>query len=171
MDRLYKERAADLAGQKLIAASYFQGLGSAAGQLTFGLVHAAGQRASFINNAQAMQHAADTRQQVIARQREGFHRPPGSLAADFPDSKGVLAVTDSQLIVFDYHQGIFRTRVEAPVTRIVLSDLSGWSHSTGKFAWTLNLAFRDESDVGLDLPIANKPATFVEVLGIPAMSG
>jgi len=164
MNRVQKERPADLAGQQLIAAIYFQGLGSAAGQLTFGSVHAAGQRSSRINDAQAMQNAFAARDEVIAREREGFHRPSGSLAADFPDSKGVLAVTDLQLIVFGYHQGLFRTRIEAPVTRIALSDLSGWSHTPGGFAWTLNLAFRDDSDVGLDLPIANKPAEFVEAL-------
>jgi hypothetical protein len=166
MNRIQKERPADLAGQQLTAAIYFQGLGSAAGQLTFGSVHAAGQRSSRINDAQALQNAAAARDEVIAREREGFHRPRGSLAADFPDSKGVLAVTDRQLIVFGYHQGLFRTRIEAPITRIALSDLSGWSHTPGGFAWTLNLAFRDDSDVGLDLPIANKPAEFVEALGI-----
>ncbi len=166
MNRVQKERPADLAGQQLSAAIYFQGLGSAAGQLTFGSVHAAGQRSSLINEAQAMQNAVAARDQVIAREREVFHRPRGSLAADFPDSKGVLAVTDRQLIVFGYHQGLFRTRIEAPITRIALSDLSGWSHTPGGFAWTLNLAFRDDSDVGLDLPMANKPAEFVEALGI-----
>ncbi len=164
MGRIQKDRRADLAGQPLIAASYFQGLGSAAGQLTFGLMHAAGKRASFINEAQAVQYAQQARSEVMQRERKGFYRPAGSMAAGFPDSKGVLAVTERELIVFGYHQGIFRTRVEAPITRIALGDLSGWSHCRGKFAWTLNLAFCDDSDVGLDLPIANKPAEFIKAL-------
>lgn len=169
MNRVQKERPADLAGQRLIAASYFQGLGSAVGQLSFGLVHAVGQRSSLLSEAQAMQRAASARSEVIRREREGYHRPDGSIAARIPDSKGVLAVTNRQLIVFGYHQGFFRTRIEPPFARIEMSDLAGWSHATGKFAWTLNLVFSDDSDIGLDLPIANRPADFVEALAIPPM--
>ncbi|MFA7439112.1 hypothetical protein [Castellaniella sp.] len=167
MARVKKERPADLAGQTLVAASYFQGLGSAAAQLTYGLAKAAGELNPLMSRADAEQRAASQSQQVIARTREGFHRPPGSLAAGFPDSKGVLAVTDSLLFVFGYHQGIFRTRIEAPQVCIALEDLTGWSHVRGSFAWTLNLSFNDDSDVGLDLPIANRPGAFIEALGIP----
>jgi hypothetical protein len=163
MKGLTTSRASDLAGEDLIAATYFLGLGSTGGQILFGALTAVGGAA--FNLA-----AVEGRAAVMKSQRDSHDSPTGSLAASIPDSKGILAVTDRNLIVFGYHQGIFTTRIEAPVTRIGRDRLVGWALQPGRMASVLNLAFDDGSTQGIELPVANKPAHFAASAGIPVIS-
>ncbi|HSL56294.1 MAG TPA: hypothetical protein VK866_00470 [Acidimicrobiales bacterium] len=160
--RVAKDRAGDLApGEELRAAIYFQGRGSAMGQITFGLA------SGIVGGAVGNRIAVDKRNEILGRSRSAFHTPEGSIAARVPDDKGVLAVTTARLIVFGYKQGMFSTKVEAPVVDIPIERLVGWSYTSGKVASVLNLAFDDESDVGVELPRANRPDRFAEQLAIP----
>jgi hypothetical protein len=160
--RIRKSRAKDIAGETLIAASYFLGRGSTTAQLMFGAVTSVGGAA--FNYA-----AVQGRNTMLESAREGYHSPPGSLAASIPDSKGILAVTDKSLIVFGYRQGFFSTSIEDPVARIDRAHLVGWSLSPGKMASVLNLAFDDDSTQGIELPMANRPADFAAALDIPVL--
>jgi hypothetical protein len=161
--RVAKQRSDDLAaGEVLRGAIYFQGRGSAVGQITFGLA------SGLVGGALGNRVGLDKRNEILARSRSGFNTPEGSIAARVPDDKGVLAVTSDRLIVFGYTQGVFSTKIDAPVVDIPIERLVGWSYSPGKVAGVLNLAFDDESDVGIELPRANRPDRFAEQLGIPS---
>lgn len=161
--RVAKQRSGDLAAdEELLGAIYFQGRGSAVGQITFGLA------SGIVGGALGNRIALDKRNEILDRSRSGFHTPEGSIAARVPDDKGVLAVTSRRLIVFGYTQGVFSTKIEAPVVDIPIERLAGWSYTSGKVAAVLNLAFDDESDVGVELPRANRPDRFAEQLGIPS---
>ncbi len=162
--RVLKERASDFgAGENLRAAIYFQGRGSLMGQVIFGMVSKGGQ-ASVPERviAERMASAAG------AQEREGYNTFEGSIAARFPDDKGVIAVTDQQLMVFGYSQGVFKTKITDPVASVPFLDLTGWSYRTGKVSSVLDMQFSDGSSVGLELPRANKPDEFAATLGIPA---
>lgn len=160
--RVTKDRAADLRdGEAVIAATYFQGRGSATGQIMFGAV------TGMVGGALANRIAHSGRGAHLERSRSGFHRPEGSVAAEVPDDKGILAITDQRLIVFGYKQGMFSTRILDPVVDIPLERLAGWSYTPKKIASVLNLAFDDGSDTGIELPMANKPDRFAEELAIP----
>lgn len=160
--RVTKDRAGDLAaGEAMHAAIYFQGRGSAMGQITFGLA------SGIVGGALGNRKGLDVRNKIIDRSRAGFHTPDGSVAAKIPDDKGVLAVTTLRLIVFGYQQGVFSTKILDPVVDIPVDRLVGWSYTRGKVASVLNLAFDDDSDVGVELPRANRPDEFAERLQIP----
>lgn len=160
--RVTKERSHDLrAGEQVIAATYFQGRGSAVGQIMFGAV------TGIVGGAIANRIALDQRNAHLDRSREGFHRPEGSVAAAVPDDKGILAITDQRLIVFAYKQGVFSTKILDTLVDIPLEHLVGWSYTPKKVASVLNLAFDDGSDTGIELPMANKPDRFADALGIP----
>jgi hypothetical protein len=160
--RVTKDRAGDLTpGEQVLAATYFQGRGSAMGQITFGMA------TGLIGGALGNRKGLDVRNTIIERSRAGFHTPDGSVAALVPDDKGVLAVTSQRLIVFGYKQGVFSTKIEDPIIDIPIDRLVGWSYTPGKVASVLNLAFDDDSDVGIELPRANKPDRFAETLDIP----
>lgn len=161
--RVAKDRAQDLReGEQVVAATYFQGRGSAAGQVMFGAV--SGTVGGLIANRLA--HNQGSRH--IERSRTGFHRPEGSIAAALPDHVGVLAITDQRLLGFGYKQGAFRTAILDPVVDIPIERLVGWSFSPGKLTAVLNLAFDDGSDTGVEIPRVNKPNEFAEALGIPS---
>lgn len=161
--RVTKDRAGDLAADEQVrAATYFQGRGSAMGQITFGLA------TGIVGGALANSKGLDARNKIIERSRSGFHTPDGSIAARIPDDKGILAVTTHRLIVFGYKQGVFSTKVLDPVVDIPFERLAGWSYTSKKVASVLNLAFDDDSDVGIELPRANRPDQFAEALDIPA---
>jgi hypothetical protein len=160
--RINKSRARDIAGEALLAATYFQGRGSASAQILFGSLTSVG--GALVNYA-----ALQGRNRILEKAQEGHNTPPGSLADGFPDAKGVLAVTDKSLVVFGYHQGFFSTRIEDPVARIPRERVLGWSFKPGKIASLLNLAFDDDSTIGIELPMANKPAVFASALNIPTM--
>jgi len=160
--RVTKDRADDLApGEQVRAATYFQGRGSAMGQITFGVA------SGIVGGAFGNRTGLDARNKIIERSRAGFHTPEGSIAAGIPDDKGVLAVTTDRLIVFGYKQGVFSTKILDPVVDIAIERLVGWSYTSGKVASVLNLAFDDDSDVGVELPMANRPDRFAEALEIP----
>lgn len=160
--RVAKSRAKDIEGETLLAATYFQGRGSTSAQIAFGALTSVGGAA--LNYV-----AVKGRNAILETSREGHNTPPGSLADGFPDAKGVLAVTDRTLVVFGYHQGFFSTRIEDPVARIPRERVVGWSFKPGKMASLLNLAFDDDSTIGIELPVANKPAAFAAALEIPTM--
>lgn len=160
--RIQKSRASDIAGESLIAASYFQGRGSAGAQLAFGALTSVGGAA--LNYA-----AVKGRNAILEHSRDGYNTPPGSLADSIPDTKGVLAVTEYSLIVFGYRQGIFSTAIEAPVARFARERVIGWSYASGKMASVLNLAFDDDSTIGIELPMANRPDRFAAALEIPSV--
>jgi len=160
--RITKSRAQDIVGETLLGATYFQGRGSASAQILFGSLTGVG--GALVNYA-----ALQGRNMLLESAKKGHITPPGSLADGFPDAKGILAVTDKSLIVFGYHQGIFSTRVEDPVARIPRERVLGWSHRPGRMASLLNLAFDDGSTIGIELPMANRPAAFAAALDIPTM--
>lgn len=165
--RVTKERAEDLGSdEKVVAATYFQGRGSTSGQVAFGMTRGIGRNVMGAGAA-ADVIAARAGGTAGARSREGQDVYEGSLAAKLPDDKGVLAVTDSRIIVFGYSQGVLKTKILDPVAVIDRSDLVGWSFKSGKLAAVVNLAFSDDSAVGIEVPRANKPSQFTTTLGIP----
>jgi len=168
--RVNKERAADLNGETLEAATYYQGFGSAAGQIAFGMASGVGRMTNLVTNADAQADGADLRTKIITRKRDGFNMPEGSVAASFPNIVGIFAITDKRLIAFPYKQGFFSTKILDPVVSVDREQLAGWSYRKGSLVWSVFLAFVDESDLGLEIPRVNKPSAFVEALGIPEMS-
>ncbi len=165
--RVLKERGPDLdPGETLREATFFQGRGTLAGQLTFGMVEGLGRTMSGRGSvAGQMGHRMSGPAGEAAR--EGYDTFEGSLAAGLPNDKGVLAVTDRRLVVFGYSQGVFRTRITDPVTSIPLQDLRGWFYRPGKLAGVIDLSFSDGSTVGVEVGRANKPDQFAADLGIP----
>ncbi len=166
--RVAKERASDFGpGENLRAATFFQGRGTLAGLIKFALVREVG------GNLGPSQSVADLRaaaagRKTMAEAKEGHNTFEGSIAAQFPDDKGVVAFTNERLIVFGYSQGVFKTKITDVVATISLPDLVGWSYRTSKVSSVLEMAFSDGSNVGIELPRANKPDKFAATLGIPA---
>jgi len=163
--RITKERAEDLgAAETLVAATYFQGRGSTMAQVSFGAA------SGIVGGAIGNRLGLDAQQRFLSKGKEGYNTFPGSMASRVPDDKGVLAVTSDRVIVFAYHQGALKTRIEAPVLAMAVADLVGWSYRSGKLAGVINLAFSDGSDVGIEVPRANRPEDFVTTLAIPSES-
>jgi hypothetical protein len=167
MKRVAETQGGHLGGdERLTAACYFQGRGSTAGQLTFGMTQGLGKLAE----SKILEHkAGEARHAAMAGSKDGYNTFDGSIAARFPGDKGVVAVTDKRIIVFGYKQGVFKTKIEDPVAEIDLGQLAGWAYRRGKLASVLDMAFTDESSVGIELPRANKPDEFAAALNIPTM--
>lgn len=166
--RINKERQADLQpGEQLIAASYYQGRGSALGQLIFGVAREVG-TGLLPTQSLADRQGAEARDRVVQKARDVDNTPAGSIAGAIPDDKGVIAFTDHRIIVFGYKQGMFKTAIEDVAVSIDQAQLTGWSFSSAKVAGTLNMAFADGSDIGIEIPWANKPDEFAATLGVPA---
>ena len=132
------------------------------GQVIFGMVSKGGQA-----SAQGRAIASGMASAAGASEREGYNTFEGSIAAQFPDDKGVVGVTDQRLIVFGYSQGVFKTKITDVVASIPFSDLTGWSYRPSKVSSVLDMEFSDGSSVGIELPRANKPDEFAATLGIP----
>lgn len=155
--RLNKEQSeAFEPGEKLIAASYFQGRGSTAGSVGFA---AAGGGGVGLLVGSAMAKKA----------KKADNTPEDSIAAQLRHNKGVVAFTDRNIYVFGYKQGMVKPKILDPVAKISRNDLVGWSYKSGKLTGTINFAFADESDVGINIPKANKPDQFAAELAIPAV--
>ncbi len=165
--RLERERADDFhPGEAIRAASYFLGRGSTAGQIAFGMVRGVGRNvldAGAIADVAASQAGTD----AAIRSRDGYNTFSGSIASTIPNDKGIIAITDSRIVVFGYKQGVFTTKILDVVTAIDRSHLVGWSYTPGKLATVVNMAFSDDSNVGIEIPRANKPSEFASTLGIP----
>lgn len=166
--RVSKERSEDLNGEPLVGATFFQGRGTLMGQLVFATVREFGHKA---DQGASVAIAAASVAGVNAKERgsQGYNTFDGSVAAQFPDDKGVLAFTDRRLIVFGYSQGMFKTKITDVVASVPLEQMVGWSYQSSKVSSVLNMAFKDGSDVGIELPRANKPDEFAAELGIPAV--
>lgn len=158
--RVNGERAADLQGETLIAATYWQTLGSAAAQVQVGMTANSGNRV-------AQEHAADRAAEALSSGKASQNIFEGSLAATFPEVFGVLAVTERHLIPFAYHAGFFRTRIEDPTGRIPRERLAGWVWKPGTLLASFTFLFDDESCRIVEVPRANRPADFAAALGIP----
>jgi len=166
--RVQKEHSSDLeSGETLREATFFQGRGTLAGQLTFGMVEGLGRTMSGKGSV-AGQIGRRVAGPAGEAARKGYNTFEGSLAAQLPDDKGVVAVTDRRLLVFGYSQGVFRTRITDPVASIPLQDLHGWFYRPGKLAGVVDLIFSDGSTVGIEIGRANKPDRFAADLGIPS---
>lgn len=166
--RVTKERLDDLNNEHLRAATFFQGRGTLMGQLVFATVREFGHKA---DQGAGIATAAASVAGVNAKERgsQGYNTFEGSIAAQFPDDRGVVAFTDRRLIVFGYSQGVFKTKITDVVASVPLEQMVGWSYQTSKVSSVLNMAFKDGSDVGIELPRANKPDEFAAELGIPAV--
>ena len=165
--RVHKERSADLQGESVRAACYFQGYGSASSQIAYGMTRGilTDVADTPLGTAETFAGRAADRQR---RRAEGANTAPdGSIAALFPNTKGVLAVTDGRLIAFTYKQGVFSTKIEEPAVVLPLTQLEGWFFKSGSIASVLSLAFTDDSEIHLELPVANKPNSFADTLQIP----
>jgi len=168
--RINKEQPQAIeADETLIAASYFQGRGSAAGQIAFGMVRGIGTNVAGIGSLVSGLTGSAAGATAGKRPKSGYNTFEGSIADQIPNSKGVMAVTDKRLVFFGYKQGALKTRVEAPEASINRDELVGWSYKSGKVSSVLNFAFSDESDVGIEIPRANKPDAFAAELEIPEM--
>jgi len=160
--RVTKERSQDLLpGETLRAATYYQGYGSAAGQIAYGATRGAG-------GALREERAGDLRASAMARAGSVHDAPEGSMAAHIPHPVGVLAVTDQRVVFFGYKQGFFTTKILDPAASFTFQQLTGWSYQRGSLVSTLHMSFADGSTVGLEIPRINKPDTFASTLGIPA---
>ncbi|TVQ97362.1 MAG: hypothetical protein EA398_14655, partial [Deltaproteobacteria bacterium] len=161
--RVMKERSQDLLpGETLRAATYFQSAGSASARIAGGMAHARG-------GSLAQERAGEAIQSAMQNASGRHHAPEGSHAALLPSPFGIFAVTDQRALVFGYKQGFFSTKILEPVAIYSFDQLTGMSYKPGSLVGTLNLAFSDSSTGGLEIPRVNKPAAFVETLGIPTV--
>ncbi len=165
--RVLKDRGSDLeSAETLREATFYQGRGTLAGQLTFGMVEGLGRTMSGKGSV-AGQLGRRMSGPAGEAAREGHNTFVGSLAAQLPDDKGVIAVSDRRLLVFGYSQGMFKTRITDPVASIPLEKLQGWFYRPGKLAGVVDLSFDDGSTVGIEIGRANRPDRFASSLGIP----
>ena len=158
--RVSAERGADLQGETLIAATFWQTHGSAAAQVHIGMTATSG-------NSVPREHAADRAAEAMASGKARQNIFEGSLAASFPEVVGILAVTDKHLIPFAYHAGFFRSRIEDPTGRIPRERLADWFWKPGFVLASFTFLFDDESCRMIEVPRANRPASFAAALGIP----
>ncbi len=158
--RVTKERADDLQGETLIAATYWQTLGVAAAQIQVGMTATSG-------NHTAKELSAERAFEALTSGQARQNIFEGSLAATFPETVGVLAVTDKHLILFGFTQGAFRTRIEDPTGRIPRERLAGWVWKPGMLLASFTFLFDDESCRIVEVPRANRPADFAAALDIP----
>jgi hypothetical protein len=158
--RVTKERADDLKGEKVIAATYWQTLGSAAAQIQVGMTATSG-------NTVQKELSAERAVEALASGQARQNIFEGSIAATFPETFGVLAVTDKHLIPFGYSQGAFRTRIEDPTGHIPRERLAGWVWKPGMLLASFTFLFDDGSCRIVEVPRANRPADFAAALGIP----
>lgn len=162
--RVTKERSNDLRpDEELVDACFFQGRGTLRSMLKFAVV----KEVSPFSDGIAQQHAASAMQKAFQEGQAENIAPEGSLAAQIPDDKGVIAFTTMRLLVFRYKQGTFKTKIEDLVLEIPRHELVDWQYQSGKATSLFGLTFGDGSSIAIELPRLNKPDDFARAVGAP----